>query len=76
MKLIDSEKSKYIESGINKNTYTLLFSDYHNIPREERLSIDNSYIITIIQSYTRFREKGIFSKLLKLTFEKKYKIDF
>lgn len=76
MKLIDSEKSKYIESGINKNTYNLLFSDYHNIPREERLSIDNSYIITIIQSYTRFREKGIFSKLLKLAFEKKYKIDF
>ena len=31
--------------------------------------------MAVIQSYTRFREKGIFSKLLKLTFEKKYKID-
>ena len=71
-----SKKSKYTESGINKNTYNLLFSDYYNIPRDKRLSIENNYIIAVIQSYTRFREKGIFSKLLKLAFEKKYKIDF
>lgn len=76
MKNGDSIKSKYTESGINKNTYELLFSDYDNIPEKEQPAIENSYIITIIQLYTRFREKDIFSKLLKLAFEKKYKIDF
>lgn len=70
------KESKYTESGINKNMDELLFSDYDNIPEEERTSIENNYIMAVIQSYTRFREKGIFSKLLKLTFEKKYKIDF
>ena len=70
------KESKYTESGINKNTYELLFSDYNNIPEEERISIENNYIMAVIQSYTRFREKGIFSKLLKLAFEKKHKIDF
>ena len=70
------KESKYTESGINKNTDELLFSDYNNIPEEERTSIENNYIMAVIQSYTRFREKGIFSKLLKLTFEKKHKIDF
>lgn len=76
MKNEDSIKSKYTEDGINKNTYKLLFSDYDNIPEKEQPAIENSYIITIIQLYTRFREKDIFSKLLKLAFEKKYKIDF
>lgn len=76
MKNGDSIKSKYTESGINKNTYELLFRDYDNIPEKEQPAIENSYIITIIQLYTRFREKDIFSKLLKLAFEKKYKIDF
>ena len=70
------KESKYTESGINKNTYELLFRDYDNIPEKEKPAIENSYIITIIQLYTRFREKGISSKLLKLAFEKKYKIDF
>lgn len=70
------KESKYTKSGINKNTDELLFSDYDNIPEEERTSIENNYIMAVIQSYTRFREKGIFSKLLKLTFEKKHKIDF
>lgn len=70
------KESKYTESGINKNTDELLSSDYDNIPEEERTSIENNYIMAVIQSYTRFREKGIFSKLLKLTFEKKHKIDF
>lgn len=73
---MDNKESKYDESGINKETYKLLFSDYDNIPEEERTSIENNYIMAVIQSYTRFREKGIFSKLLKLTFEKKHKIDF
>ena len=73
---MDNKESKYDESGINKETYKLLFSDYDNIPEEERTSIENNYIMAVIQSYTRFREKGIFSKLLKLTFEKNHKIDF
>ena len=70
------KESKYTESGINKNTYELLFRDYDNIPENEKTPIDNSYIITIIQSYTRFREKDIFSRLLKLAFEKIHKVDF
>lgn len=72
----DNKNFKYDDSGINKNTYDILFSDHENIPEEERTSIENNYIIAVIQSYTRFREKGIFSKLLKLAFEKKHKIDF
>ncbi len=72
----DNKNFKYDDSGINKNTYDTLFSDHENIPEEERTSIENNYIIAVIQSYTRFREKGIFSKLLKLAFEKKHKIDF
>lgn len=76
MKNEDSIKSKYTESGINKNTYDILFSDHENIPEEERTSIENNYIMAVIQLYTSFREKGISSKLLKLAFEKKYKIDF
>ena len=76
MKSMNSKKSKYNESGINKHTYDLIFSDYHNIPKEERMPIDNSRAITLIQSYTKFREKGIFNRLLKLVFEKKHKVDF
>lgn len=71
-----NNKSKYNESGINKNTYELLFSDYDNIPEDEKPPIENSYIITMIQTYTKFREKSIFCKLLKLFFEKKYKVDY
>ena len=52
MKSMNSKKSKYNESGINKHTYDLIFSDYHNIPKEERMPIDNSRAITLIQSYT------------------------
>ena len=73
---MESKNSKYEKSGINKSTYDLLFSDYYNIPEKERAPIENNYIMAVIQSYTRFREKGVFSKLLKLAFEKKYKIDF
>ncbi len=73
---MENKNSKYDKSGINKSTYDLLFRDYYNILEEERLPIENNYIMAVIQSYTRFREKGIFSKLLKLAFEKKYKIDF
>mgnify|MGYP004678178105 CR=1 FL=1 len=73
---MNNKNSKYDKSGINKNTYNLLFRDYDNIPEEERPSVDNSYVITMIQSYTRFREKDIFSRLLKLAFEKKHKVDF
>ncbi len=76
MESVDSKKTKYTESGINKNTYELLFSDYNNIPEKEQPAMENSYIITIIQSYTRFREKDIFSRLLKLAFEKVHKVDF
>lgn len=73
---MDNKESKYDESGINKETYKLLFSDYDNIPEDEKPPLENSYIITIIQSYTKFREKNIFSKVLKKFFEKKYKVDF
>lgn len=73
---MDNKESKYDESGINKNTWKLLFSDYDNILEDEMPPIENSYIITMIQTYTKFREKGIFSKLLKLFFEKKYKVDY
>ena len=73
---MESKKSKYNESGINNNTYKVLFSDYHDIPEEEQPDLEKSYIISVIQLYTRFREKSIFSKILKLNFEKKYKIDF
>lgn len=73
---MNNKESKYNKSGINKNTYELLFSDYDNIPEVEKPPIENSYIITMIQIYTKFREKSIFSKLLKLFFEKKYKVDY
>lgn len=76
MDSIDNKNLKYDDSGINKNTYDILFSDHENIPEEERTSIENNYIMAVIQLYTSFREKGISSKLLKLAFEKKYKIDF
>jgi hypothetical protein len=73
---MNNKESKYNESGINKNTWNLLFSDYDDIPDDEKSDIKNSYIITMIQTYTKFREKSIFSKALKLYFEKKYKVDF
>lgn len=73
---MNNKETKYKESGINKNTYELLFSDYTNIPEDEKAPIENSYILTMIQAYTKFREKSIFSKILKLYFEKKHKVDF
>lgn len=73
---MNNNESKYNESGINKNTYELLFSSYDNIPEDEKSPKKNSYIITMIQTYTKFREKNIFSKLLKIFFEKKFKVDF
>lgn len=73
---MDNKELKYNKSGINKNTYELLFSDYDNIAEEEKPPIENTYIITIIQTYTKFREKSIFSKLLKLFFKKKYELDY
>lgn len=73
---MDNKESKYDKSGINKNTYEILFSDNDNIPENERQSIKDLYVITIIQMYTKFREKSIFSKLLKIYFEKKNKVDF
>lgn len=73
---MNDKESKYNKSGINKNKYELLFSDYDNIPEDEKPPIQNSYIITMIETYTKYREKRIFGKLLKLFFEKKYKIDY
>lgn len=73
---MDNKESKYDESGINKETYKLLFSDYDNIPEDEKPPLENSYIITIIQSYTKFREKNIFSKVLKNFLRKNIKLIF
>ena len=69
-------KSKYDEIGMNKNTFELLFSDYDHIPKDEQINIKNSYIMTMIQTYTKFREKSIFSMLLKMYFKKRYKVDY
>lgn len=44
----DNKNFKYDDSGINKNTYDILFSDHENIPEEERTSIENNYIIAVI----------------------------
>ena len=73
---IRKNKSKYNEMGINKNTYNLLFKDEENLPEEQKNSPENSHIITMVQTYTRFRQKDIFSKLLKMYFENKYNVDF
>ena len=67
---------KYNKEGINKNTYDLLFSDKDNIrerDKEERL---RDYILYIIETYTRFREKSIFISLIKKYFGAKTKFDF
>lgn len=73
--LMKNKQSKYDQIGINKNTYEILFNDYDNISANKK-SLENSYIITMIEHYTRFREKSIFRKLLKIFFENYYKLDF
>lgn len=67
---------KYNINGINNNTYELLFKDkedIRNIDTEERF---REYILYIIETYTRFREKSIFISFLKKYFGAKTKFDF
>ena len=72
----DDKDMKYNINGINNNTYELLFKDkedIRNIDTEERL---REYVLYIIETYTRFREKSIFISFLKKYFGAKTKFDF
>ena len=58
-----------IKDGINNNTYHLLFGDYNNLPKEEQGSYENVIAYITIDCFTKFQEKKIFIKLLKLFFQ-------
>ena len=68
--------SKYDKDGINKKTYELLFKDEDNIREMDFDEKKRCYLLYIIEKYTRFREKSIFSTLLKLYYGSKTKFDF
>ena len=71
--------SKYNEAGINKVTYDLLFSDKEkiiNLDEEDKEEKIKDYIFLVLDRYTRFREKSIFTSLLKKYFGAKLGFDF
>ena len=51
MDSIDNKNLKYDDSGINKNTYNILFGDHESIPEKERISIESKYIMAVIIIY-------------------------
>lgn len=63
------EDESSMEDGINNNTYRLLFSDYYNLPEEERGSYENYIALNTIDLFTKFEEKKLFAKLLKLFYK-------
>ena len=65
----------YKSSGINKKTYELLFSDFNNLPENERGTYDNEKAFVTIDRFTKLQEKNIFTKLLTRKY-KKADIDF
>ena len=72
----EEKYTNYNQWGINKSTYDILFSDkegIRDIDSKERLRV---YILYIIETYTKFREKSIFTSLLKIYFGAKTKFDF
>ena len=64
----DNNEMKYKENGINKNTYDLLFTDKDNIRERDKEEDIRDYVLYIIETYTRFREKSIFISFLKKYF--------
>jgi len=72
----DNNEMKYKENGINKNTYDLLFTDKDNIRECDKEEEIRDYILYIIETYTRFREKSIFISFIKKYFGAKTKFDF
>ena len=67
---------KYNKEGINENTYDILFTDKDNIRERDKEEKLRDYILYIIETYTRFREKSIFISLIKKYFGAKTKFDF
>lgn len=56
---------KYNEDGINKNTYELLFKEGKNDRDIDEKEEKRYYILSLIEQYTKLREKSIFGILLK-----------
>ena len=56
---------KYNEDGINKNTYELLFKEGKNDRDIDEKEEKRKYILSLIEQYTKLREKSIFGTLLK-----------
>lgn len=79
MEYKNNSNSKYNEAGINKATYELLFSDkekiinFDEMDKEEKIK---DYIFLVLDRYTRFREKSIFTSLLKKYFGANLGFDF
>ena len=72
-------QSKYNKAGINKVTYDLLFSDKKDIGNINDVDMKEQikdYIFLVLDRYTRFREKSIFSSLLKKYFGATLGYDF
>ena len=42
---------------VNKNTYNLLFSDYHNLPQIDQGSYENEMAYYTIDYFTKLKEK-------------------
>lgn len=66
MDKLKSKDNSSIKDGINNSTYHLLFGDYNNLPKEEQGSYENVIAYITIDCFTKFQEKKIFIKLLKL----------
>ena len=66
MNKLKSKDNSSIKDGINNSTYHLLFGDYNNLPKEEQGSYENVIAYITIDCFTKFQEKKIFIKLLKL----------
>ena len=56
---------EYNEDGINNNTYELLFKDSKNSRDIDEKEEKRKYILSLIEHYTKLREKSIFGSLLK-----------
>ena len=72
---MNNKETKYNESGINKNTYDLLFKD-ENLPVPIKDTKKNDKILDEIAAFTTLRENNPYDKIKKKIYEVFFHMDF
>lgn len=65
-------EEKYSKSGVNKNTYNLLFQDFENLSDEEMGTFKDFITFKTIDEFTKIKEKSIFQKILNFIYKDNY----